>query len=77
MVELVASGGIYDEGNPRRTIQNAFTFYLNAIGITDVTFAPVGGTLMGDEVTAKAVASANAVVDGFIKNTLVSGKASA
>jgi len=74
---IFASGGVYDEGNPRRTIQNAFTFYLNAIGITDITFAPIGGTLMGDEATAKAVASANAVVDGFVKNALGAVQASA
>ena len=74
---IFASGGIYEEGNPRRTIQNAFTFYLNAIGITDVTFAPVGGTLMGDETTAKSIASANAVVDGFVNRINEAAKASA
>jgi FMN-dependent NADH-azoreductase len=62
-----ASGGVYDEGHPRRTIQNAFTFYLNAIGITDITFASVGGTLMGDEATAKAVSAATAVADKVVK----------
>jgi len=74
---IFASGGVYDEGNPRRTIQNAFTFYLNAIGITDVTFAPAGGTLMGDEATAKALASANGIVDGVISNWFNAAKASA
>lgn len=64
---VFASGGVYDEGNPRRTIQTAFGFYLNAIGITDITFAPVGGTLMGDEATANAVAAASAVADGVVK----------
>lgn len=74
---IFASGGIYEEGNPRRTIQNAFTFYLNAIGITDVTFAPVGGTLMGEETTGKSVAAANAVVDGFVTKLNASAQASA
>jgi len=63
---VFASGGIYDVGHARQTIIPAFTFYLNAIGVTDITFAPVGGTLMGDEVTAKALASANSVVDGVV-----------
>lgn len=74
---IFASGGVYEEGNPRRTIQHAFTFYLNAIGITDITFAPAGGTLMGDEATAKAVATANAVVDGVVSNWFKAAKASA
>ena len=74
---VFASGGIYEDGNPRGTIQTAFTFYLNAIGITDVTFAPVGGTLMGDETTAKAVASAKAVVDGVAVKWFGAAKASA
>lgn len=74
---IFASGGIYDEGNPRRTIQNAFTFYLNAIGITDVTFAAIGGTLMGEDTTAKSVAAANAVVDGFVQKVVEAAKVSA
>ena len=74
---IFASGGLYEEGNPRRTIQNAFTFYLNAIGITDVTFAPVGGTLMGEETTNKSVEAAKAIVDGFVNKQLVAAKASA
>jgi FMN-dependent NADH-azoreductase len=74
---LFASGGVYNEGDPKRTIQNAFTFYLNAIGITDITFAVAGGTLMGDEATAKALASANAVVDGVVANWFDAAQASA
>jgi len=74
---VFASGGIYEEGNPRRTIQHAFTFWLNAIGITDITFAPVGGTLMGDEMTSKALNSANAVVDGVATSWFGANKASA
>ncbi len=74
---IFASGGVYDEGNPRRTIQNAFTFYLNAIGITDVTFAPVGGTLMGEETTAKSIAAANAIVEGVATKWFTAAKASA
>jgi FMN-dependent NADH-azoreductase len=74
---IFASGGVYDEGNPRRTIQNAFTFYLNAIGITDVTFAAIGGTLMGEEATTKSVTAANAVVEGFAKKVAEAAKASA
>jgi FMN-dependent NADH-azoreductase len=74
---IFASGGIYEEGNPKRTIQHAFTFWLNAVGITDITFAPVGGTLMGDEITAKALASANGVVDGVVSSWFNAAKASA
>jgi len=62
-----ASGGVYDEGHARQTIIPAFTFWLNAIGITDITFAPVGGTLMGDDAAAKAVAAAQAVADKVVK----------
>ena len=65
-VVMFASGGIYDEGNPRRTIQAAFTFYLNAIGITDITFVAVGGTLMGSEVTEKNLAAAKQEVDSVV-----------
>jgi FMN-dependent NADH-azoreductase len=64
---IFASGGVYEVGNPRRTIETAFTFYLNAIGITDITFNYIPGTLTGDEATAKAVAAANAVADGVVK----------
>jgi len=74
---VFASGGIYEDGNPRGTIQTAFTFYLNAIGITDVTFAPVGGTLMGEETTAKSIAAANAVVEKFASRINDAAKASA
>jgi FMN-dependent NADH-azoreductase len=74
---IFASGGVYDEGNPRRTIQTAFTFYLNAIGITDVTFAPVGGTLMGEEATAKSVTAASAVVEGVANDWFAASKATA
>ncbi len=74
---IFASGGVYEEGNPRRTIQNAFTFYLNAIGITDVTFAAAGGTLMGPEATEKAIQTANAIVDGFVKRVDQPAQASA
>jgi FMN-dependent NADH-azoreductase len=74
---IFASGGIYDEGNPRRTIQNAFTFYLNAIGITDVTFAAVGGTLMGPETTEKSLNAAKAVVEGFATRLTEAAQASA
>lgn len=74
---IFASGNTYEEGNPRRTIQTAFTFYLNAIGITDVTFAHIGGTLHGEEATAKSVAAAQAVVEGFAKKVAESAKVSA
>ena len=74
---IFASGSVYEEGNPRRTIQNAFTFYLNAIGITDVTFAPVGGTLLGDDATAKGLASAEAIVDETIVSWFSSARVSA
>ena len=62
-----ASGNVYEDGNPKKTIQNAFTFYLNAIGITDITFAHVGGTLFGDEFAAKAVEEGKAVADQVVK----------
>ncbi len=74
---IFASGNVYEEGNPRRTIQAAFTFYLNAIGITDVTFAPVGGTLLGEEATAKSLAAAQATIEGFAKKVIDSAKVSA
>jgi len=61
-----ASGGVYETGHPRATIQHAFTFYLNAIGITDITFAAIGGTLLGDESTSKSVTAAQAVADGVV-----------
>lgn len=62
-----ASGGVYDEANPKRTIQNAFTFYLNAIGITDITFGAIGGTLFGDDFANKSVEAGKAVADGVVK----------
>jgi FMN-dependent NADH-azoreductase len=74
---IFASGNVYEEGHPRRTIQNAFTFYLNAIGITDVTFAAVGGTLLGEETTSKSVNAANAVVEGFAARLSDAAKVSA
>ena len=72
-----ASGGVYDTGHPRATIQHAFTFYLNAIGITDITFAAVGGTLLGDDSTSKSVTAAQAIVDGVITRWYGAAKASA
>ena len=74
---MFASGGFYEEGNPRRTIQPAFTFYLNHMGITDIEFAPVGGTLMGEEVTSKSLAAAEGIVDGVISRWFAKNRASA
>jgi FMN-dependent NADH-azoreductase len=74
---IFASGGVYETGHPRQTIQNAFTFYLNAIGITDVTFAYIGGTLMGQEATDKSVEVACSVVESFVKRVDQPAKASA
>ena len=62
-----ASGGVYEEGNPRRTIQPAFTFWLNAIGITDITFVTSGGTLMGPEASDKHLAQAKSGVETLVK----------
>jgi FMN-dependent NADH-azoreductase len=64
---LFASGGIYNEGDPKRTIQNAFTFWLNAVGITEVKFVTVGGTLMGPDVTEKNLEIAKTEVDSLVK----------
>jgi len=61
-----ASGGVYETGHPRATIQHAFTFYLNAIGITDITFAAIGGTLLGDESTSKSVTAGQAIADTVV-----------
>lgn len=74
---LFASGGVYEEGNPKRTIHNAFTFYMNAIGITDVSFAAIGGTLMGEVATTKAIAEGNAVADKVANTWFGSSQASA
>ncbi len=74
---LFASGGVYEEGNPRRTIHNAFTFYLNAIGITDVSFAAIGGTLMGEVATTKSIEENNALADKVAAKWFGAGKASA
>jgi len=62
-----ASGGVYEEGNPRRTIQPAFTFWLNAIGIKDLTFVTAGGTLMGPEASEKHLTAAKNEVDSLVK----------
>lgn len=62
---LFASGGQYPEGHPRRTIQPAFTFFLNAIGVQDIEFAPIEGTLMGPEVTAESLTKVKAQIDGL------------
>jgi FMN-dependent NADH-azoreductase len=74
---VFASGGIYEEDNPRRTIQHAFTFWLNHMGITDIEYASVEGTLMGDEVASKALASAEGVVDNVVSRWFAVNKASA
>lgn len=65
-VVMFASGNIYEEGNPKRTIQNAFTFYLNAIGITDIKFVSVGGTLFGPEVLEKNLSTAKSEVEAVV-----------
>lgn len=74
---MFASGGFYEEGNPRRTIQHAFTFWLNAIGITDIEYASVEGTLMGDEVVSKSLTSANSEIDKVVSRWFTAEKASA
>ena len=74
---LFASGGIYEEDNPRRTIQHAFTFWLNHMGINDIEYVPVEGTLMGDDVTSKALASAETAIDGLTSRWFAANKASA
>lgn len=74
---LFASGGVYEEGNTRRTIHNAFTFYLNAIGITDITFAAIGGTLMGEVATTKSVEENNKIADKVADKWFGANKASA